>query len=124
MRISFKCVLNLHVFGIRSSEIACDFRIANEVEMGFGVRNSSYELRIPKSELSGDGPLPVWLLRSTTMYIELLSFQVYMELLNFPVMCMHKHWNSKCLLRKPLNSFDAGIVKKLRKFQYWAKVSY
>ena len=34
MRISFKCVLNSHVFGIRSSEIACDFRIANEVEMG------------------------------------------------------------------------------------------
>ena len=34
MRIYFKCVLNSHGFGIRSSEIACDFRIANEVEMG------------------------------------------------------------------------------------------
>ena len=34
MRTTFDCVLNSYGFGIRSSEIACDLRFANELEMG------------------------------------------------------------------------------------------
>ena len=34
VRISFKCVLNSHAFGIRNSQIAFVLRIAIEVEMG------------------------------------------------------------------------------------------
>ena len=34
MRTDFKCVLNSHGFGIQNSEIACDVRIAIEMEMG------------------------------------------------------------------------------------------
>ena len=46
---------------------------------------------------------------------------MYVELFHFPLMCMYKHWNSKVLLGKSQKSFDTGIVKVLRKFQYWAE---
>ena len=32
-----------------------------------------------------------------------------------------KHWSSKIFDKKALRNFDTGIVKKLRKFQCWAK---
>ena len=39
------------------------------------------------------------------------------EAFPFPFMCMRKHWNSKILAKKFLRKFfDAGIVKKIRKF--------
>ena len=43
-----------------------------------------------------------------------------MELFHFP-MCMLNTMELKILLGKSYGSFDTGMVKKLRKFQYWAK---
>ena len=44
-----------------------------------------------------------------------------MEPIHFQLMCMNKALEVRNCARKVLRSFDTGIVKKLRKFQYWAK---
>ena len=73
MRISFKCVLNSHVFGIRSSEIACDFRIANEVEMGH--KAAQYN-RVKCNAIKCNTSYTIWdnttKLRHNTTYNEML----------------------------------------------------
>ena len=41
-----------------------------------------------------------------------------MEPIRFQLMCMNKALEVRNCARKVLRSFDTGIVKKLRKFQY------
>ena len=44
---------------------------------------------------------------------------------HFPLTCMCKALElKKIVLPQCLESFDTGIMKKLRKFQYWAKNNF
>ena len=47
-----------------------------------------------------------------------------MELLHISLMSMSKTFQLKLFAKKFYESFDSGIVKKLRNFQNWAEKSF